>query len=180
MKRISNIELLRILAIIGITFYHNRVWELYSFDSITTNVFLIDSLSMFGKIGVNLFVLITGYYSCIGIQLVSPIFFDILGGRFASNSRYLVCGNSVTSIIISILLIMVAVKDYQICSKHINIIATICFPAYLVQEHIMFRPIMWQSLFKVASFQYSRYLILILFAVLFFCIFKWICNSMFL
>ena len=61
--RNSNVELLRIFAIISITLYHNEVWGGYSFDIITLNKVIVDVLSMFGKVGVNLFVVISGYYS---------------------------------------------------------------------------------------------------------------------
>lgn len=58
-ERNSNIELLRIFAMIGIILYHNFTWGGYTFDSVSTNYILLDSLSMFGKIGVNVFVIIT-------------------------------------------------------------------------------------------------------------------------
>ena len=61
-ERNSNIEILRIIAIIGITFYHIRLWGGYSFESITMNLILLDMFSMFGKIGVNLFAIISGFY----------------------------------------------------------------------------------------------------------------------
>ena len=62
-SRESNIEILRIISIIAITLYHNSIWGGYYFDDVTINKILIESLSMFGKIGSNLFILITGYFS---------------------------------------------------------------------------------------------------------------------
>ena len=59
--RKTNIELLRVLAIFMIILhhfsYHN---ELYTLNGINTNIGII--LFSFGKIGVNIFVIITGYF----------------------------------------------------------------------------------------------------------------------
>lgn len=64
--RQSNIELLRILAMVMIIFHHYCVhggfFEQFDFTDITANTLLIQFFSLGGKIGVNIFFLITGYF----------------------------------------------------------------------------------------------------------------------
>lgn len=62
-KRLSNFELLRIVSMLIIIAYHYAVHGKFSFDNITSfNYFWIQFLSLWGKLGVNCFVLITGYF----------------------------------------------------------------------------------------------------------------------
>ncbi|MCX4303556.1 MAG: acyltransferase [Clostridia bacterium] len=64
MKRKSNFEILRIISIIFILFHHffyeNVILDYTS--SITINQFISQVLYSLGKIGVNIFILITGYF----------------------------------------------------------------------------------------------------------------------
>ena len=62
--RKSNIELLRILAIVMIIAHHVAVHSGFSFgsDTISLNRFWIQLIQLGGKIGVNIFVLISGYF----------------------------------------------------------------------------------------------------------------------
>lgn len=62
--RDSNIELLRILSMVMIIGHHFAVHGGFYFDSdrITGNMLFLQWLSLGGKIGVNLFVLISGYF----------------------------------------------------------------------------------------------------------------------
>lgn len=62
-NRASNIELLRILCMIAIILYHNAVWGGYSFSSVSLNKISLDALSMCGKVAVNIFGIISGFYS---------------------------------------------------------------------------------------------------------------------
>lgn len=63
--RESNIELLRIIAMIMIVAHHIAVHSGFGFatDSISVNKLWIQFIQMGGKIGVNIFVLISGYFS---------------------------------------------------------------------------------------------------------------------
>ena len=63
-KRDSNIELLRIIAMLMIIAHHFAVHGGFFFQSrqITGNMLFLQWLSIGGKIGVNLFVLISGYF----------------------------------------------------------------------------------------------------------------------
>lgn len=62
-KRLSNFELLRIIAIVMITFHHIALnTEILNIDGI--NSFIGNFLVIGGKIGVNIFVLISGYFLC--------------------------------------------------------------------------------------------------------------------
>ncbi len=64
--RQSNIELLRIVAMVIIVAHHFAVHGGFSFatDSITFNRLWIQFITIGGKLGVNLFVLISGYFLC--------------------------------------------------------------------------------------------------------------------
>lgn len=65
-KRESNFELLRILLMIAIIAHHyvvnSGIEELYDFTHITANMIFLQVFGMFGKIGINGFTLITGYF----------------------------------------------------------------------------------------------------------------------
>ena len=61
-KRESNMELLRIIAILLIVSFHNVFHGGFSYDTFSYNVFIVKAFYHFGELGVNLFVLITGYY----------------------------------------------------------------------------------------------------------------------
>ncbi len=63
-QRQSNIELLRIIAMFMIVAHHIAVHSgfIFSSDSITANRLWIQFIQMGGKIGVNIFVLISGYF----------------------------------------------------------------------------------------------------------------------
>lgn len=63
--RNSSFELLRIISMLLIVAHHFAVHgKFYLTSSFSKNIFFLQSLSMFGKLGVNLFVLISGYFSC--------------------------------------------------------------------------------------------------------------------
>lgn len=65
-KRDSNIEILRIIAMVFITAHHLALWgylQEFSGHGIQINTVWLQILESFGKIGVDLFMLITGYFS---------------------------------------------------------------------------------------------------------------------
>lgn len=65
-KRNSNIEALRILAMIFITAHHLALWGyFYNFTAqdLQSNTIWLQFLELWGKIGVDLFMLITGYFA---------------------------------------------------------------------------------------------------------------------
>lgn len=64
--RNSNIEILRLIAMLLITAHHFALWGFFSqasFAEITVNAYWLQILESLGKIGVFLFMLITGYFS---------------------------------------------------------------------------------------------------------------------
>lgn len=63
-QRNSNIELLRIIAMLMIVAHHFSVHGGFSFDSsrISVNLIWVQFLQLGGKVGVDIFVLISGYY----------------------------------------------------------------------------------------------------------------------
>lgn len=63
-NRDSNIELLRIIAMLFILFHHYALYNsLYNLDVSNINKYIGIILFSLGKIGVNIFILITGYFS---------------------------------------------------------------------------------------------------------------------
>lgn len=61
-ERNSNIELLRILSMLMIVFHHFSVHGKFLYSGIDTNVLYLDFIQMWGKIGVVVFMLISGYF----------------------------------------------------------------------------------------------------------------------
>ena len=62
-KRNSNFEILRIIAIIMIIMHHYAVHSGFLWNNqITTNRIIINFFQMFGKLGVCLFIMISGYF----------------------------------------------------------------------------------------------------------------------
>lgn len=57
------VELFRLFAMFLIVVHHYSVHGKFEYTSVTPNSVLIDMISIGGKIGVNCFILITGYYS---------------------------------------------------------------------------------------------------------------------
>lgn len=80
--RLSNFELLRILAMFGITIHHFCVHGNFVLPSLYHfNTILIQVCASFGKLGVNLFILITGYFmikSNFKIKSFLKLFFEVL------------------------------------------------------------------------------------------------------
>ena len=60
--RKSNIELLRVISMFLIIAFHYSFKGGFSFETFTFNEFLVKTAYMFGELGVNLFLLITGYF----------------------------------------------------------------------------------------------------------------------
>ena len=67
-RRESNIELLRIVAMLAIVAHHSvvnsTVWELFNPVLPTANSVFLQLWGMWGKTAINVFVLITGYFMC--------------------------------------------------------------------------------------------------------------------
>jgi len=65
-KRNSNIELLRLVAMAFITVHHFAIWGYFIGNEVHTvqpNTVWLQFLEIFGKVGVDLFILITGYFA---------------------------------------------------------------------------------------------------------------------
>lgn len=60
--RQSNIELLRILSIFLISLHHFSLHSDFHWDVMTPGLYTVQCLSMGGKIGVSIFIMITGYF----------------------------------------------------------------------------------------------------------------------
>ncbi len=72
--RDSNFELLRIVCMIMIIMQHFGFWGDFDVSgSITTNTIVLQAIVNAGKIGVNCFMMITGYYSAFGTFRASKI-----------------------------------------------------------------------------------------------------------
>lgn len=62
-ERSSNFEVLRIISMLLIISFHCVYKSGFIFETLTLNTFLVKSFYFFGELGVNLFVLITGYFT---------------------------------------------------------------------------------------------------------------------
>ncbi|MDR0830363.1 MAG: acyltransferase [Prevotellaceae bacterium] len=66
MKRESNIELLRIVAMFMIVVHHycvnSGLTQLFDFNNITFNTILVQFMAFGGKVGVNIFFIISGFF----------------------------------------------------------------------------------------------------------------------
>lgn len=83
-KRQSNIELLRIVSMMMIilhhSFFHSGIIEQMGQNPGLVNSYLISFLAIGGKIGVNIFFIITGYFSVLGqvkIEKVIKLIFEV-------------------------------------------------------------------------------------------------------
>lgn len=76
--RESNIELLRIISMLFIVLFHYVYKCDFQYSELNFNVLLIKSCWFLGELGVNLFVLITGYYMCKSKPSVKKIVLLIL------------------------------------------------------------------------------------------------------
>ncbi len=81
-ERKSNIELLRIIAIILIISFHYVFKSNFKFEELTINSFIVKSFYMFGELGVNLFILITGYFMVSGKFSIKKLICLILEVNF--------------------------------------------------------------------------------------------------
>lgn len=60
--RQTNIEILRIIAIFMIIVFHYVLHDEWKFETGTINQMIIETFLILGELGVNLFMLITGYF----------------------------------------------------------------------------------------------------------------------
>lgn len=92
------------------------------------------------------------------IQIVFPIMADLLidlNSKLSYWIHSIKYANSPTGLVITVAIFWLAVNAKPNYNKWINDIAMIMFPAYLVHEHIIFRPILWQKILRVSSLQES-------------------------
>ena len=62
-NRESNLELLRIIAMLFIIMHHYAIYSEFNFtNNLTLNKIIIDTFAAFGKLGVILFIMISGYF----------------------------------------------------------------------------------------------------------------------
>lgn len=95
--RESNIEILRIIAMILIVLFHYIANCNFQYTNLTLNNLIIKSCLFFGELGVNLFILITGYYLCNSkmnlkklILLIGEVcFYNLLGYFIGYNIGYI-------------------------------------------------------------------------------------------
>lgn len=94
--RSSNFELLRIVAMLFIISFHYVYKSGYIFDSLTIHSVIIKSFYFLGELGVNLFILITGYFQVKGkfsieklIKLILEVSFYYIFTFFIHNYIYI-------------------------------------------------------------------------------------------
>lgn len=95
-QRSSNFELLRIVAMLFIISFHYVYKSGYVFDSLTIHSVIIKSFYFLGELGVNLFILITGYFQVKGkfsieklIKLILEVSFYYIFTFFIHNYIYI-------------------------------------------------------------------------------------------
>lgn len=94
-ERSSNIELLRIFSMMLIIAFHYVYKGGFVFETVTVNKIIVDIFTMFGEIGVDVFVLITGYFMINGsfrwkkvIYLIGEVqFYNILSIIILHNGK---------------------------------------------------------------------------------------------
>lgn len=93
--------------------------------------------------------------SCL-IQVLSTVVLNTqFGGIFSGNSCYLRWSSSITSVIISVCLSCVAFLGKERNVKVVNAIATGAFTSYLIQEHMIFKVILYNDIVKMTSYSDS-------------------------
>lgn len=96
--RQSNIELLRIVAMLMIIAHHFVVHGGFEFstDTITANRLWVQFIQMGGKIGVNIFVLISGYFlistPTVKLEKVLKLWIQIFTYSFLIFIIFVICG----------------------------------------------------------------------------------------
>lgn len=84
-KRNSNIEILRIISILLIICFHYVYKSGYTFTTLTIHTVCVKSMWFLGELGVNLFILITGYHfskTKPTIKRLTLLFFEVLFYNF--------------------------------------------------------------------------------------------------
>ncbi|MDR1726067.1 MAG: acyltransferase [Bacteroidales bacterium] len=99
MKRDSNIELLRIVAMFLIVVHHycvnSGLIDLFDFNNITGNTILVQLLSFGGKVGVTIFFIISGFFminSKFKLEKVVKLIFQILFYSWLIMAILMLCG----------------------------------------------------------------------------------------
>lgn len=79
-RRKSNFDILKIIAIFGIILHHYALWTKWDFQSgLQLNKIVVNTLLIGGKLGVNLFIMITGFFminSKIKLKSILSIWID--------------------------------------------------------------------------------------------------------
>ncbi len=81
-ERKSNIELLRIIAMLCIISFHYVYKSGYVVENLSVNSFIVKVFWLFGELGVNLFILITGYFMVNGRFSFKKLIYLILEVNF--------------------------------------------------------------------------------------------------
>lgn len=96
-ERMSNFELLRIFSILLIISFHYVYKGNFVFEALTVNKMIVNYFTMFGEIGVNLFILISGYFMIhsnkiktkkIVLLLIEVLFYNLLSLLIVSHFEW--------------------------------------------------------------------------------------------
>lgn len=151
--RESNIELLRILVMIGIVFCHIATKEIfvYSYNTISINRLWIQFLTMFGNVGNVCYILITGYFlikkNNFEIKHILKIWLQIFFYSFLISLLFYVCRRGS---------LIVVLKSLMPISMDFWWFASIYFVLYLLSPYIN------KFLLSLNKKEYQSFLILIL------------------
>ena len=117
-KRLSNLELLRIVSIILIIIFHCVFEAQYIFEPhLSLNKLMIKTFYMFGELGVNCFILITGYF--------------MVNGKFKTKKVIMLCAQTLFySVISTMVACYLNIYEIQTLKQFLEIIFPIIFTRY--------------------------------------------------
>ena len=90
-KRKSNIELLRIISMLLIICFHYVYKSGYTYEHLTINTFIVKLVYHFGELGVNLFILISGYFLVRGKFSIKKLILLLIEVLFYQIFIYSIC-----------------------------------------------------------------------------------------
>lgn len=104
-QRSSNLELLRIFAMLTIIASHSvinaGIPELYDYSDVSANMLFLQLFAMWGKTAINVFVLISGYFMCksdLTINRFSKVYLEVKFYKFLIFAVMLIMGYEVFSL----------------------------------------------------------------------------------
>lgn len=185
LRRISNFEILRIVAMIAIIFSHYFLCSQINTSNLSfgATVWYVGG-SSFGQFGVVIFIYIFAAYlrkyggsklkiktdvlivilSLIAIFLCKALTIIVLNNKLniEYDANRFSALQSIFVLIMSVACFEIAIKCKPFTNKTINYIAKSTFGVYLIHDNPFIREVLWCRIFKVASFAEGNFAIFVL------------------